>query len=257
MTRQPRRSAFTLVELLAVIGIIAILISILMPALRKARQQANLITCQSNLRQLYTFALMYTNDNNGLLPIGADWWQYDVDDVAGRQALGYRDLRRLPYYANGRFGRLPGDLWSRISRCPESREPDPNVDAHSIGSYGINGYTEFGRPTNSTFPRPVRITSVKPAADKMFFGDTGLRDNLGGAPRWSFQNGRYLGDYTYNGRHGNKLPDPNSPTAGLDMTGRTANVVFFDGHVEFKGRDWFIQWPLWNPANTRLLPGDL
>jgi len=67
---QNRRSAFTLVELLVVIGIIALLVSVLLPALNKARQQANLIDCQSRLRQMGQALNIYAAENNGLIPLG-------------------------------------------------------------------------------------------------------------------------------------------------------------------------------------------
>jgi prepilin-type N-terminal cleavage/methylation domain-containing protein len=67
---QAHRAGFTLVELLVVIGIIALLISILMPALGKVRDQANGAKCSNNLRQLMTATLMFVQDNKGILPGG-------------------------------------------------------------------------------------------------------------------------------------------------------------------------------------------
>jgi len=64
--RQP--GAFTLVELLVVIGIIALLISILMPALSQAKERANRIKCASNLRQIGQGLLLYAGDNKGVYP---------------------------------------------------------------------------------------------------------------------------------------------------------------------------------------------
>lgn len=65
-----RRGGFTLVELLVVIGIIALLISILLPSLNRAREQARRTKCLANLRSIGQMVHMYANQNHGQIPIG-------------------------------------------------------------------------------------------------------------------------------------------------------------------------------------------
>src|SRR5438309_7061925 len=80
MTRKPgarkvnqrRVFGFTLVELLVVIGIIALLISILLPALNRAREEGKRTICLTGLRSFGQLLNMYANDNKGRVPLGYD-----------------------------------------------------------------------------------------------------------------------------------------------------------------------------------------
>src|SRR5438552_5697976 len=102
---RPQKSGFTLVELLVVIGIIALLIAMLFPALSRARQHAQWLQCQSNLRQIGLYLEMYANDSRGVI------------FPKGRGANRPRD-ERWPVYV------FKPAVWNpKVMLCPSDFEP--------------------------------------------------------------------------------------------------------------------------------------
>src|SRR4029079_12713095 len=82
-----KKRGFTLVELLVVIGIIAVLIAILLPALSRARAQANAVKCMNNMRQLHTYTMLYANEyQNYAMPGGVLKSSYEAGDWVGMMA---------------------------------------------------------------------------------------------------------------------------------------------------------------------------
>jgi prepilin-type N-terminal cleavage/methylation domain-containing protein/prepilin-type processing-associated H-X9-DG protein len=78
--RPPRCGGFTLIELMVVIGIIAVLIAMLLPVLNRSRLTAKLVSCQSNLRQIGNAIQIYAGNNNGVFPVG--WYDGGFPNAA-------------------------------------------------------------------------------------------------------------------------------------------------------------------------------
>jgi prepilin-type N-terminal cleavage/methylation domain-containing protein/prepilin-type processing-associated H-X9-DG protein len=100
-----RRNAFTLVELLVVIGIIAVLVAVLLPALNRARAQANVVKCMSNLQQIGVGIQVYVAQNKGLMPLIWDrhWTQPAIPgmphDGRGWTMFGYLlEYSKIPMF---------------------------------------------------------------------------------------------------------------------------------------------------------------
>jgi len=144
------RRGFTLVELLVVIGIIALLISILLPALGKAKQQANSVKCLSNLRQVGQAFFLYEKDFNGAWPIVA---HHD-----GSQG----GLPMPPLYKAGNGDRQWMDFIAPyiVGQKTISEAKDLQTARDSYDKFACPGFTRKGDKDPWYFGNPLGPTSL-------------------------------------------------------------------------------------------------
>ena len=240
---------FTLIELLVVIAIIAVLMGILMPAMRKVKEMARESACKSNLRSVGLAVQMYLDDYDRKIPntrsANRHMW-HAPDGVTYLQAGStdsYWGLFYIDYLKETKIFGCPS-----LQRAPEgliytyNNYPDPGkVIQHA--AYGLNHHSNNrGRNTNdihriSEFifctdhaePRPECGTS-----DAFHNGDSPGAMNL-----THYRTGNRSGQYRQIFRH-------NIRDAAPDRTGGRANVLWLDGHVsaieETTGDDVPLRW---------------
>ena len=155
------RSGFTLVELLVVIGIIALLISVLMPALRRAREAANSVACSSNQRQIMAAFLLFANDHKGHLP--GNWWDYQNVDTEKRAWLinAAEPFTNAPQ--SGTLFRYLNNL--NVYRCPSM------VDGPLSSGVGSNGRFDYA---SFLVFSGAKVSNIKPTSRFTF----GARDEV-------------------------------------------------------------------------------
>lgn len=257
------RRAFTLVELLVVIGIIAVLVAILLPALSGAREAAKATVCASNLRQLATASLNYATENDGFWPPAhfdfvlqnRHRWQGTRPTVAARFEPVGGPLDRYLTQGESRG----------VRRCP-SFEPTGLGFESSAGGYGYNaaylGSSDADPPFSNAQVAaltvaqqdqlignvPAKVSQVRHPTEKVAFTDAAIATGEG-IIEYSFAEpplstdgpSGYQSSPSIHFRHGGKTP--------------RANVAWADGHVSAEAFGWTTPTNVYGQDNKRFLLG--
>jgi len=199
-------AAFTLIELLAVIAIMGILATLLIPGFARIQEGVNGLNCANNLRQIGNAMMAYAGENNGLFPVSGGAIAYGENDPHTNQAAWTQQLEIYLPTNNGM------DL--RIYRCPTTSKLFASNRNYSYFNGCRASYDPIGHPETTGF-EPLRQNLIKYPSKYVLCGDISSENMF-------LANDADRDDYT-------ETP----PFSGdmIKMHNGKSNIFFADGHV--------------------------